>query len=118
MRRNADAEAGQTDLPGTRSRSGGRKDNDGSEETIKIQPIKDGAAEVMKLYRKADSAKTACNDAMKLLAERSGTNVSNLKKLFKASFKGNFSDVRRDIDQQSVLFESVGEIAGGAPTGE
>lgn len=101
--------------PGAR----GRRDHDGSEETIKIQPIKDGAKEVMKLMRKAETAKIEANDAFKLLAERSGTNVSNLKKLFKASLKGNYADVRRDIDQQSVLFESVGEIsAGGKGAGE
>ena len=116
--RNAGPSADQSELPGTRSKSGGRRDKEGTEETIKIQPIKDGSAEVMKLYRKAESAKTAANEAMKALAERSGTNVSNLKKLFKASFKGNFVDVRRDVDQQSVLFETVGEIPGGAPSGE
>lgn len=95
--------------PGAR----GRKDRDGTEETIKIKPIKDASKEVMKLLRRAETAKTECDDAFKLLAERSGTNVSNLKKLFKASLKGNYADVRRDIDQQSVIFEQVGEISSG-----
>lgn len=97
--------------PGSR---GGRRDRDGGEETIKIKPIKDSAKEVMRLMRRADDAKTELSDAIKALAERSGTNASNLKRLFKASFKGNFTDVRRDVDQQSVLFEQVGEIATGA----
>lgn len=106
-------------LPGVKTRgSRGRKDHDGVEETIKIQPIKDGAADVMKLVRKAENAKTLVNEAYKALAERAGVNVTSLKKLFKASYKGNFEDVRRDIDQQSALFESVGEIAGGKPAAD
>lgn len=70
----------------------------------------------MKLLRKAETAKTNSNEAFKALAERSGTTVGNLKRLFRASYKGNYADARRDIDQQSVLFEQVGEIPGGAPS--
>jgi hypothetical protein len=95
--------------PGAR----GRKSADGSAEVIKITPIKEGAAEVMKLMRRAESAKTQAAEALEALAERSGTNVSVLKKLFKASLKGNFSDVRRDVDQAADLFERVGELPGG-----
>lgn len=108
----------QPGLPGTRARNGGRQDRDGTSEVIKIADIKQGSAEVMKLYRKAETAKTSLNEALKALAERSGTNTGNLKKLFKASYKGNFAEARRDLDQQTVLFEQVGEIAGGAPSGE
>lgn len=97
---------------GSRGRSG-RKDKEGGEETIKIKPIKDAAKDVLKLMRKADAARGQVSDAIKALAERSGTNASNLKRLFKASLKGNFADVRRDVDQQSVLFEQVGEISEG-----
>jgi len=101
---------GNLDLkPGSR----GRRDREGGEEVIKIAPIKEAAAQCMKLLNRMETAKADFSDAIKLLAERSGTNAANLKKLFKASHKGNFSDVRRDIDQQSVLFEQVGEVQGG-----
>lgn len=110
-------EAGtQTSLPGT-DRRPGRKGKDGGEEIIKFSTIKERSAEQMKLIRRADSAKNAMNDGFKALAEASGTNVSNLKKLFKASFNGNFKDVQRDIDQQQVLFETLGEIPGGGGKG-
>lgn len=100
-------------LPGT-DRKPGRRDKDGTEETIKLKPIKDRMAEQMKLMRRADDAKTKMNEGFKSLAEASGTNVTNLKRLFRASFNGNFADARRDIDQQQVLFEQIGEIPGGA----
>lgn len=104
---------GQSDLGLQSRRAGGRKDREGTEETIRIQPIKEGAAEVMKLMRRAEDAKTKVNEAFEALAKRSGTTVANLKKLFKSSLKGTFAEARRDVDQQQVLFEQVGEIPGG-----
>lgn len=108
----------QTELPGTTDKRRGRRDADGSEEVIKFKPIRDAAKDIMRLMNKAEKAKTDCNEAFKGLAERSGTNVANLKRLFKASYNGNFSDVRRDVDQQSVLFEEIGELQGGKDAGE
>lgn len=95
--------------PGSR----GRKEKDGTEETIKVQPIKDACSEMMKLYKKLETARGNFNDGIKAVAERSGVNSSTLKKLVKASADGNFVDVRRKVDQQSIVFEQVGEIAGG-----
>lgn len=106
-------EAGtQGALPGT-DRKPGRRTKDGGEEVIKFQTIKDRMGEQMKLIRRSDDAKTKMNEGFKALAEASGTNVGNLKKIFKASYNGNFKDVQRDIDQQQVLFETIGEIPGG-----
>lgn len=108
----------QTELPGTTEKRRGRRDADGSEEVIKFKPIRDAAKDIMRLLNKAEKAKADVSDAFKGLAERSGTNVSNLKRLFKASYNGNFADVRRDVDQQSILFEEIGEIEGGKDAGE
>ena len=108
----------QTELPGTESKRRGRKDRDGTEETIDFQIIKDRAPEIMKLFRKSEAAKTLLNEGFKALAEVSGTNTGNLKKLFRSSLKGNFADARRDVDQQQVLFETIGEIQGGAPSAD
>lgn len=98
--------------PGGRGR--GRKSPDGSEETIKIKPIKEAVGELMVLYKQMESASAAYNNARKLVSERSNCNSADLNKLIKASAKGNFEDVRRHVEQQSVLFESVGEVPGGA----
>lgn len=110
-------EGTQEQLPGT-DRKPGRRDKDGGEEVIKLKPIKDRMGEQMKLLRRAEDAKTKSNEGFKELAKASGTNVGNLKKLFRASNGGNFKDVQRDIDQQQVLFEQIGEIPGGGGKGE
>lgn len=91
----------------------GRKDPDGGEEIIKFQPIKEACADMMKLYNKLQAAKTVFNECVKGVAERSNTNAATLKKLVRASAGGNFADVRRDVDQAAIVFETVGEIAGG-----
>lgn len=98
--------------PGGRGR--GRKSSDGSEETIKIKPIKDAVGELMTLYKKAETAQAEYNNARKLVSERSNCNSADLNRLIKSSAKGNFEDVRRHIEQQSVLFEAVGEVPGGS----
>jgi hypothetical protein len=108
----------QEQLPGTTSKSRGRKDRDGGEQIIRYEDINKGADGVMKLFRKAESAKTNLNEGIKALAERSGTNVGVLKKLFKASFNGNFEDCKRDVDQAADLFQTIGEIPGGGKTAE
>lgn len=108
----------QAQLPGTTRKSTGRKSSDGTEQVIRYEDITKGSADVMKLFRKSEAEKNNLNDAIKALSERSGTNTSVLKKLFKASYNGNFEDVKRDIDQAADLFETIGEIAGGGQTAE
>ncbi len=110
-------EGGQGDL-GLRRGATGRRDNDGTEETIKIPPIKQAAASLMKLYKKLEAARDDFNSDCKAVAERAGINSSTLKKLVKSSATGKFTDVRRDIDQASIVFEQVGEIAGGPEAGK
>lgn len=101
---------------GARKGAKGRKDRDGIEEVIKVAPIKEASGEVMRLLKRSLNAAGDYKAALKAMAERSNTNSRNLNRLFKASEKGNFADVRRDVDQQQVLFEMVGEIQGGAET--
>lgn len=104
----------QTEIAlGLKKGSRGRKGRDGFEETIKAAPIHEAASDTMALYVKAELAKADYRAAVKALAERSGCNTANLAKLFKASASGKFEDVRRNVEQQSNLFEVVGEIAGG-----
>lgn len=96
-----------------KSRASGRKDPDGGEEIIKFQPTKEACADMIKLYQKMLAAKVVFNECVKGVAERSNTNAATLKKLVRASAGGNFADVRRDVDQFAIVFEEIGEIAGG-----
>lgn len=96
----------------------GRKNSAGDEKTIKVRPIKDGVADLMKLYNKAEAARTTYQDASKAVAEKGGIEVSTLKKLIKSSAKGNFAEVKADIEQQVIIFSEVGEIAGGPAAGD
>lgn len=105
--------------PGSRGQAG-RKGHDGTEEVPDFKSIKAAAKDVMKALRKVDDAKSSAAKLINNLAERSNTNSKNLRRLFKASLKGNFSDVRRDIEQQSVLFDQIGDVEGvsGAEEGK
>jgi len=102
-----------TETSTRKPRATGRKDRDGGEEILKIPPIKDACSDMMKLYQKMLAAKVVFNECVKGVAERSNTNSATLKKLVRASAGGNFADVRRDVDQAAIVFEEVGEIAGG-----
>lgn len=106
----------QTEASNTSSRAG-RKSRDGSDEVIKFKPIKDATKDLMALFKKKQLADEAYRDQLKAVAERGNVNSSNLNRLVKASAKGNYADVRRDIDQQSILFENIGEIRGDGTTG-
>lgn len=100
-------------LPAGSRGQGGRKGHDGSEEVPDFKSVKEASREVVKLLQKAEDAKEKAAKAINALAERSNTNSRNLRALFKASMKGNFADKRRDLEQQIVLFEQVGEVTTG-----
>lgn len=93
--------------PGAR----GRKGRDGSEEVPRFDSIKEGCAEMMRAYKKLEHAREAFNDTVKSVAERGNVNAAGLKRLVRASATGNFKDEQRKIDQQSTLFEMIGEIS-------
>ena len=96
----------------------GRKNSRGDEEVPKYETVKEKSAELMKLLRRQAVINTEVNEAFTAVAERSNTKASHLRKLFKASLKGRFVDARNDADQQSVMFEMVGEVAAGPKSGE
>ena len=98
--------------PGSR----GRKSRDGGEETIKLKPIQDACADLMKAYKKAELAKQDYNATAKAVAERSNCNTSDIKRLIKSSATGKYEDTRRHIEQQQALFEGIGEVQGGGAT--
>jgi hypothetical protein len=102
--------------PNEKKSARGRKDSAGNEEPIKFKPIKDACDEMMRAAKKADLAQADYNDLCKIIAERSGVKASSLKRLVRASIKGNYGDVKGAIDQQAALFETIGEIPVGGET--
>jgi hypothetical protein len=108
---------GNLDLqPGARGRNRGRKSKDGGEEIPKFDTIKEAAGEMMRAHKRLEQARESFNDCVKKVAERSNVNAASLKKLIRASAGGNFKDEQRKVDQQSTLFEMVGEIQGAPET--
>lgn len=107
----------QPPLPGTERstdrKAAGRKAADGTEKTLEPFTVRKGLTNLMALRRKADAANDEYNDALKKLAEKAGFQASNINKLIKASIKGNFADVKRDVEQLDILFGEVGEAPGG-----
>jgi hypothetical protein len=95
----------------------GRKNGDGSTETLKIKPLKEGTKECMRLYMRAEEAKSAYNAATTAVAERGNINTSTLRKLISSSAKGKFEDVRQKIEQADIVFREVGEVSSGSVTG-
>lgn len=111
-------ETQQEEIPGTRQQTPGRKTFDGTVETIKFDSIKKACGDMMKLYKKSQTAKDDYKAAVAAVAERSGCNASTLNRLVRSSAKGDFADVRNKIDQEAVIFETIGEIPGGKATAD
>lgn len=101
---------------GSRGKNGGRKDGDGGQEVIKADPINESKNELMRQYKKMEQAREQYNESCKKVAENAGCNTPTIKLLIKASANGNFKEVQRVLDQRSVVFELIGEVAGGAET--
>lgn len=99
----------QEQLPGTQT-ARGRKGRDGIEETVKVTTLRKACPQLLKLYRKSQDAATDYKDALKAACEANGANSADVNKLIKASFKGNYEDVRRHIEQQQIIFE-MGEVS-------
>lgn len=112
--RNAGAGTGggeQGTLPGTAGRNRGRQNRDGTEETVKVKPLKDECPRLLKMLRKGTDAMTDYKEALKAVCEANGANSADVAKLLKASLKGNYEDVRRHVEQQAIIFEAVGEVS-------
>lgn len=112
MRTTEDRNTEHLNLPkGSRGRRG-RKNSAGDEEVLKAQPIKDALSELMIAYKSHEAAKVAYNELRKKVAERANCNAADLGRLLRASATGKFEDTKRHIEQQSELFELIGEVPG------
>lgn len=90
----------------------GRKDNDGTEAVIKLKPLRDQLSDLLTLKAAADDATGELNDAVKVVAERTGLLSSVIKKLVKAKAGNDFAEAHRKVEQAALVFE---EFAGEKP---
>lgn len=90
------------------NRAKGRKSSDGTEDVIKVKPLKEAIAELETLKTKADAAKDRLNDAIKAVAERSGLLSKVVRKLVNARHGEGFEDAKREVDQLAIVFDEVG----------
>jgi hypothetical protein len=97
--------------PGSRGRGGGRKNRDGIEEAPKVPTLKQACPRLLRLYRQAQEHMTEYKEALTKICEANHANAGDVNRLIKASFKGNFEDVRRHVEQQQIIFEGVGEVS-------
>jgi hypothetical protein len=89
----------------------GRKNPDSSEEVLNVSSLKSEAPRLLRQLRKATERLREAQDDVKAVCEASGANTAQFMRLLKASLKGNYEDERRKAEQQSIIFESVGEVS-------
>lgn len=111
MHQNTQTEQALDLKPGSRGRTRGRKNNDGSEETLNVKSLKDEAPRLLRLLRKATERMQECRDDIKAVCDANCANTAQFTRLLKASLKGNFEDQRRKAEQQSIIFEAIGEVS-------
>jgi hypothetical protein len=105
----------QTELTNAKRGNGrasphGRKDQTtGQEEAITLRPIKDGIEELVNLYVQQQQSAARCSDAIKAAAEKSGLLANVVRKFVKARAGDKFEEVKRTVEQLSLVFEECGE---------
>ncbi len=87
----------------------GRRDKDGTEATIKLQPLRVSLKHLMSLKVSADAAREQYNAGVKAVAEKTGLMSSVVSKLVKARSGDKFDDERRKAEQTALLFDEIGE---------
>jgi hypothetical protein len=90
----------------------GRKDKDGTEAVIKLQPLKKAISELETLKNKSDQARDKLNDAVKAVAEQSGLLSSVVRKLVNARCGENFAEEKTKAEQLAMVFGEVGLVSG------
>ena len=87
----------------------GRKDSEGQDAVIKPQVIEDRVDELVELHDKAAAAGEIYAEAVKKAAEDSGLLSSVVRKFVAARAGEKFDEVRRRVEQLSLLFDEVGD---------
>lgn len=88
----------------------GRKNAEKQEAVCKPDVLEKKLKELIRLHIAAKEAATDESEAIKAAAEASGYNASNIRALVVANAGDNFSDKKRNVDQQYELFDEIGEV--------
>jgi len=86
----------------------GRKDG-GQDAVMKVKPVKDKIAHLVKLHNAAKEAAAGFSDAVKAVAEQAGVNAKCLRSFVAARAGESFEEKFREVEQLTFLFEKIGE---------
>jgi hypothetical protein len=100
------AKAPVTDLAEHKAR--GRKDKEGQESVIQMQPVKDNLQNLVDLWNKAKESNARLNDAVKATAEKSGLLASVVRRLVNAKAGEKYDEEANKVQQLALVFEEVG----------
>jgi len=87
----------------------GRRDKDGTEHTITLQPLRKKLKHLMALKESADAAREQLGSAVKAVAEETGLMSGVVRKLVNARCGDRFDDERRAAEQTALIFDEIGE---------
>lgn len=86
----------------------GRKDEEGQEQPIKLDPVRERIQQLITLHHSAKEASADFSDAIKKCAEDSGLNAAAVRRFVIARAGDKFDARKKDVAQLSILFEDVG----------
>jgi hypothetical protein len=89
----------------------GRRDKDGTEHSITLQPLRKKLAHLMSLKGSADAARESLGTAVKAVAQETGLMASVVRKLVNARCGERFDDERRVAEQTALIFDEIGDDA-------
>ena len=93
----------------SKPKSLGRKDAEGQEQTITLDPIRDSIEELVASYTRMNNASDEFNDQVKAAAEKSGLLSSTVRKFVVARASDDFGERARKVQQLALVFEEIGE---------
>lgn len=85
----------------------GRKDGDGQEAVITLDPLRERMDELKTLWHGARSAQIEYSDAIKATAEACGLNAPAVRMFVDAHCSNKVAQRRRNVQQLSLLFEGA-----------
>lgn len=87
----------------------GRKDHNGDEKVITLDPLKAGIHDLMVLKAKSDAANVDLREAIKGMAEKTGLMAKAVRALVNARAKDRVKDAEREYEQMALVFSEVGD---------
>jgi len=89
----------------------GRKDNEGQETTISLDPLRNGIDNLLALKMTAATANADLSEAIKKIAEDCGVNAPAIRAFINAKHSDQIEAKSRNAAQLSLLFEEMEDSA-------